>query len=231
MSYIKKIKLPSVTDPFTIYDSEALHSGDNISLLTNDASYATTTYVDNKTAGLTGAMHFKGTVTSLPTDFSTYESGDVVLLDNKEYVCDKTDESSPAWVELGDEGSYVLKTQTINGKALSGDIELSASDVGALSSDTIIPSKTSELTNDNNFITSAGAPVQSVNGETGAVTIESLKNPTALTITTSDGTVYTYDGSTAQSITLSGGGGTTIVVSDTEPTGLASGDMWFKVIS
>lgn len=230
MSYIKKIKLPAASEAYSIYDSEALHSGDNISLLNNDASYATTTYVDNKTAGLTGAMHFKGAVTSLPTDFSTYDSGDVVLLNNKEYVCDKTDESSPKWVELGDEGSYVLKTQTINGKALSGDIELSATDIGALSSDTSIPSKTSELTNDSGFITSAGVPVQSVNGETGAVTIESLKNPTALTITTSDGTVYTYDGSTAQSITLSGGGGTTIVVSDTEPT-LDVRDLWFKVIS
>ena len=34
-----------------------------------------------------------------------------------------------------------------------------------------IPSKTSELDNDSNYITSAGAPVQSVNNKTGAVTL------------------------------------------------------------
>lgn len=34
-----------------------------------------------------------------------------------------------------------------------------------------IPQKTSDLTNDSGFITASGAPVQSVNGDTGAVTI------------------------------------------------------------
>ena len=56
----------------------------------------------------------------------TPAAGDVVLYGNKEFVC-----TSRAWEELGDEGSYVLKTQTINGKALSGDITLTATDVGA----------------------------------------------------------------------------------------------------
>jgi hypothetical protein len=52
---------------------------------------------------------------------------------------------------------------------------LNASDVGALSDDTQIPSKTSDLTNDSGFVNAqqaaASAPVQSVNGQTGAVTI------------------------------------------------------------
>lgn len=34
-----------------------------------------------------------------------------------------------------------------------------------------IPQKTSDLTNDSGFITASGAPVQSVNGQAGAVTI------------------------------------------------------------
>lgn len=34
-----------------------------------------------------------------------------------------------------------------------------------------IPQKTSDLTNDSGFITASGAPVQSVNGNTGVVTI------------------------------------------------------------
>lgn len=96
------------------------------------------TYVGNKTAGLSGAMHFLGVSTDTIKDGDPISAitidgkavtpavGDVVLYGNKEFVC-----TSRAWEELGDEGSYVLKTQTINGKALSGNITLTATDVGA----------------------------------------------------------------------------------------------------
>ena len=96
------------------------------------------TYVGNKTAGLSGAMHFLGisetaikdgdAIGAITVDGKTVTpaAGDVVLYGNKEFVC-----TSAAWEELGDEGSYVLKTQTINGKALSGNITLTATDVGA----------------------------------------------------------------------------------------------------
>lgn len=53
-----------------------------------------------------------------------------------------------------------------------------ASEVGALPSTTTIPTKVSDLTNDSGFITSA--PVTSVNGQTGAVT---LNIPSATTVT------------------------------------------------
>lgn len=120
----------------------------------------------------------------------------------------------------------VPNTRKVNNKALSADITLTASDVGALPSTTTyvssvdgasgavttnavkttaqtltdaqktqartnigagtssfsgsyndltnkpsIPSKTSEIENDSGYITSAGAPVQSVNSKTGAVTL------------------------------------------------------------
>lgn len=70
---------------------------------------AVVNYVLDKTAGLsglTGAMHFKGEVAAVPPTSGSYESGDVILgPSNKEYVYNGTD-----WIELGDEGSYVLKT-------------------------------------------------------------------------------------------------------------------------
>ena len=70
---------------------------------------AVVSYVLDKTAGLsglTGAMHFKGAVNEIPPATGTYESGDVVLApNNKEYVYNGTN-----WIELGDEGSYVLQT-------------------------------------------------------------------------------------------------------------------------
>lgn len=47
--------------------------------------------------------------------------------------------------------SRVPITRTINGKALSSNVTLSASDVNALPSDTEIPTKTSDLINDSDF--------------------------------------------------------------------------------
>lgn len=71
-----------------------------------------------------------------------------------------------------DTTSYVPTTRTVNGKVLSSNISLSASDVGALPDTTTIPTATSDLTNDSGFITISDvpeAPVLSVNGSTGTV--------------------------------------------------------------
>ena len=66
-----------------------------------------------------------------------------------------------------------VPVQSVNGK--TGAVVLGASDVGALPADTAIPSKTSDLTNNSGFVNAAGAasaaPVQSVNGQTGAVNL------------------------------------------------------------
>lgn len=87
-------------------------------------------------------MHFIGTATVAIADhttinpvisgydFAAAKAGDVILYEHLEFVWDGT-----KWEQLGDEGSYVLKTQQINGKSLSGDITLNATDVGALSTD------------------------------------------------------------------------------------------------
>ena len=69
---------------------------------------------------------------------------------------------------------------SVNGK--SGDVTLTAGDVGALPSTTKIPSVTSDLTNDSGYITAAGAPVQSVDGQTGEVVTNAVKT-TAQTLT------------------------------------------------
>lgn len=60
----------------------------------------------------------------------------------------------------------------------TGAVVLTAADVGALPDTTSIPTKTSELDNDSGFITAAQAPVQSVDGATGAVTTNAVKYTT-----------------------------------------------------
>jgi hypothetical protein len=88
----------------------------------------------------TGAMHLVGKATANIVDGSTADpviagydftkvaKGDVVLSadDHKEFVW-----TGAKWELLGDEGSYVLNTTKINNKPLSGNITLTAADVGA----------------------------------------------------------------------------------------------------
>lgn len=62
-----------------------------------------------------------------------------------------------------------VPVKSVNSK--TGNVVLTAIDVGALPDTTSIPSKTSELDNDSGFITSAQVPVTSVNTKTGAVTL------------------------------------------------------------
>ena len=52
-----------------------------------------------------------------------------------------------------DINSKIPNTRTVNGKALSTNITLSASDVHSLPDTTSIPTKTSQLTNDSGFLT------------------------------------------------------------------------------
>lgn len=99
------------------------------------------------------------------------------------------------------EGTGESGVSSVNGK--TGDVILNADDVGALSSSTIVPSKTSQLdndsgfiddsalsgyaktseiptqtsqlTNNSGFITASDVPVQSVDGATGAVVTNAVK--------------------------------------------------------
>lgn len=117
-------------------------------------------------------------------------------------------------LEKADTALQSAPVNSVNGK--TGTVSLTASDVGALPSTTAIPTKTSDLTNDSGFLTSAGAvtsfngqhgavtytaPVTSVNGQTGAVTVPDTDTTYTLSMA---GNVITLTPSsgTASSITL-----------------------------
>ena len=65
--------------------------------------------------GLASALKYVGSVSSLPaatnaTTYSTYNNGDVITVNYKEYAYVKgTSASNSSWTELGDEGSYKTK--------------------------------------------------------------------------------------------------------------------------
>ena len=162
--------------------------------------------LQNQIGGLTGAMHFIGVSTSDPqtgagatvSGHDTWAAGDVVLYGNKEYVLTKPGNTDINWAELGDESSYVLKTTTVNGKALSSNITLTASDVGA------DPTGTAQTLINGLDVASAGgsgkyiSTISQTDGKisaTAATLPTALKNPNALTFGSK-----TYDGSAAATI-------------------------------
>lgn len=59
-------------------------------------------------------------------------------------------------------GSGSGKVNSVNGK--TGDVVLNANDVGALPNTTVIPTKTSQLTNDSGFITESEVNIKRYNG-------------------------------------------------------------------
>ena len=129
----------------------------------------TDTYTKTEVDGLvSGVLHYKGTkatVSVLPSSGNT--TGDVwhITADGSEYAWDGS-----TWQELGtatDLSGYVPTSRTINGKALSSDISLTASDVSALPSNTTYVSSFNGSTGAITYT----APVTSVNGQTGAVTL------------------------------------------------------------
>lgn len=91
---------------------------------------------------------------------------------------------------------------SVNGQ--TGAVVLDADDVGALPDTTVIPTKTSDLTNDSGFVNAAGAasaaPVQSVNGQTGTVSLTIPTVPTNVSAFSNDAgyltlaTLPTYNG-------------------------------------
>lgn len=70
--------------------------------------FADKTTIENKLDSLTGALTWKGKFDTLPA-VTDYEAGNVVGVGNKEYVLTATG-TAKAWEELGDEGSYLLKS-------------------------------------------------------------------------------------------------------------------------
>lgn len=99
-------------------------------------TYLIKAYVDNKTAGLTGAMHWVGDATvpiSGPTDpqindydFSKAKKGDVITWATQEYVW-----TGGTWRLLGDEGSYAIKG-SIKDADIAADAEISLAKIAGL---------------------------------------------------------------------------------------------------
>ena len=108
-SDIPALAISKITDLQTELDSKQDNLVFNSAYDASTNKAATMADVTGAVAGLSGAMHFEGVLKALPDDNAGYESGDVILVGNKEYVFDGT-----TWHELGDESIYAVKGSIVN---------------------------------------------------------------------------------------------------------------------
>lgn len=149
---LNKPTIPVITDTYSSTSSDGMSGKAVASAISNKADKATTlsgygitdAYTKTEIDGMvSAAMHFKGTVASYSNLPATgNKTGDMynVTDTGANYAWDGT-----AWDKLSeniDLSGYVPTSRTINGKALTGNITLSANDVGALPDSTTIPQGT-----------------------------------------------------------------------------------------
>lgn len=148
--------IPDLSDDYLPADTSI---PTKVSDLDNDSgflSYAVTSFATQEGTHTPQTQAITGDVTiSVPTKTSHLYNDSGFITGYTE-----TDPTVPSWAKASSKPSYtasevgaVPTSRTVNGKALSSNITLSASDVSALPASTSIPSKTSDLTNDSGFIT------------------------------------------------------------------------------
>lgn len=122
---IPDLTLEKITDAGTVASEDlnttALADADSETATLNEnipTAAQVVKYVKDKTAAISGVLHFRGIVEST-ADITDPAQGDVVIIKDttKEYIYDGIN-----WQEMGDESAFVLKTTTIAGIDLQDDI-------------------------------------------------------------------------------------------------------------
>lgn len=99
----------------------------------DNAQVARIATLESQITGLSGAMHFEGVKPEVPADVSGYESGDVIIVGEKEYVF-----NGKAFVEFGDvsaEGERIAALETTVGNATSGLVKSVADNASAIATE------------------------------------------------------------------------------------------------
>ena len=97
--------------------------------------------LEEQIKGLSGAMHFRGVLEALPGSTEGYEDGDVIIVGDKEYVC-----NGNLWVLFGDvtaEGERLTALETAVNTTIPANYALKSE----------IPTKVDQLENNAGYIT------------------------------------------------------------------------------
>lgn len=107
LNTISKKLVPAINEVNTLANNKQ-DKTDNTLATTDKTISGAINEINTKVSNLTGALTWKGKFDTLPA-VTDYKAGNVIGVGNKEYVLTVTG-STKAWEELGDEGSYLLKS-------------------------------------------------------------------------------------------------------------------------
>lgn len=113
---ISQGKVDGLTAALAAKQDTVVWQNGNYDAATNKA--VTKADLDAAVAGLSGAMHFEGTFKALP-EANNYDSGDVVVVENKEYVL-VVKEGVKSWEEFGNPSNYAIKGSIVNADIAEG---------------------------------------------------------------------------------------------------------------
>ena len=113
---ISQGKVDGLTAALAAKQDTVVWQNGNYDASTNKA--VTKADLDAAVAGLSGAMHFEGTFDALP-EANSYDSGDVVVVENKEYVL-VVKEGVKSWEEFGNPSNYAIKGSIVNADIAEG---------------------------------------------------------------------------------------------------------------
>lgn len=129
--------------------------------------------LEEKIEGVTGAMHFKGVVESLPQEVSDYAEGDVIIVGEKEYVFDGTE-----FKEFGDVSAEGKRIATLEGEmdAVEADVAQAKQDIATNATNivkkadqTYVDGKVETLTSADSALDARLAKVEGAVGASGSV--------------------------------------------------------------
>lgn len=186
--YVKDADLRAIVSQFgsAADQNVAASIGDGVAGVATAAQVYS--YVNERTADLTGAMHFVAGNRSAQTN---PKAGDVVIEGTKEYVYDGT-----AWIELGDEGLWVPQGRKVAGIDLIDDITVDELK-SALSLAALAYANTASVTVEDYASSITGASYTPA----GAVTATVGATATAATLTKTD---YTPAGTVTGTVVPTG---------------------------
>lgn len=160
----------------------------------DEAGLVTGAQVHAALAAVSGALQFVGKYDSLEaagTSGKEFKDGDIILVGVKEYI-----RFEGAWIELGDEGIYALKSITIGSQSLAANIDLSV-----LATDLGLGALAYKFSATGTVAGQTVSGVKATGTSTGEIAVALDQTSTAATLTKSD---YTPEGTVTGKTTAAG---------------------------
>ena len=163
-------------------------------------------------------MEFKGVLDTVPTNNTDYNNGDVIIVNNKDYIFNGT-----SWIELGDEGHLSTLINNVNKRIDDLDATITADEGYALTS---ITQTNGLLTNKSQVKIPTIPTLDWIDGTAGTATTDTIDVITTVTESGTNG--HTLTSTRYKAVTPKGLSGTIEALDATLDAG--DGKYWKKIV-